>query len=86
MNRLEMKPPEFDSYEIEEPSDEERASSRLEAPISLNKSQTREANAQLAGGMLTCKHTGRRVYAAIVSRFICTHNLQTQHEQQRVKR
>lgn len=28
MGRLEMKPPPFDSYEIEEPSDEEQSCSR----------------------------------------------------------
>lgn len=28
----------------------------------LNKRQTRAAKAQLAGGVLTCQHTGRRVY------------------------
>lgn len=30
MSRLEMKPPPFDSYEIEEPSDEEPGCSRSE--------------------------------------------------------
>ncbi|XP_056867864.1 LOW QUALITY PROTEIN: E2F-associated phosphoprotein [Takifugu flavidus] len=53
MNRLEMKPPEFDSYEIEEPSDEERASSSSEDELDVLLNGTPDQKKKLIREYLT---------------------------------
>lgn len=55
MNRL-VKPQEYDSYEIEEPSDEERAESRWEEFETISLAWRCGANPRLATSMLICKH------------------------------
>lgn len=55
MNRL-VKPQEYDSYEIEEPSDEERAESRWEPFGAISLAWRCGANQRLATSMLICKH------------------------------